>query len=77
MSRKHLKRAPHVPRTWRWDDGLWWWYEENGGITVITQHMGTAVPAMKISWRAIRAALKRKDRKLVTVRAARPSGRKP
>ncbi len=57
MSRKHLLRKPH-----RNMSGNWWWYEENGGIAVAVEFNG-GTRVVDISWRAIRAALKRMDRK--------------
>lgn len=54
MANKHLKLKPHKPKS-----GLFWWYEGNDGISIYT---GTG-PAMCIPWRAIRAALKRKDKR--------------
>jgi hypothetical protein len=55
MSRKHLKGEPHMIDDHRW------WYEENGGITIVCEpHVTTQV--MKIPWREIRAALARKDK---------------
>ncbi len=59
MAKKDLKIAPHDI------DNNAWWYEENGGIEI---HVDTVVNVhhehvtIKISWREIRAALKRKDK---------------
>ena len=56
MSNKDLKTAAHNIR----DD--WWWYEEPQGLCIV-HHQGTRGAAtIDISWRAIRAALKRKDK---------------
>lgn len=61
MSRKHLKREPH-----RAKDGAAWWYEQNDGVCVCIEFENVAghyVLTHTIQWRAIRAALARKDRK--------------
>lgn len=62
MANKHLRRSPHNRI-----DGLAWWYEESDGIAVLID-IRSPVPAgggavkTVISWAALRAALKRKDR---------------
>jgi hypothetical protein len=57
MSRDHLKLWPHNINE------NWWWYEEPQGICVV-HHQGTKGAAMvNISWRSLRAALKRLDKK--------------
>lgn len=59
MSNGNLKLEPHHI------DENHWWYEEADGITVlcdkIAAQSGTTMTF--ISWKAIRAALKRKDKK--------------
>lgn len=50
MADKDLLRNPH-----NISDGAWW-YEEPDGVSVVTSK-----PVM-ISWKALRAALKRKDK---------------
>jgi len=59
MSMRHLQQESHLLK----DDETAWWEEENQGIKVIVEHPD-ASPAsiIKIPWRAIRAALARKDR---------------
>jgi hypothetical protein len=57
MSAKHLSRNPHHI------DNHAWWYEENGGIVIIQDTEQPAKRELKIRWSAIRAALKRKDKK--------------
>ena len=57
MSAKHMKRNSH-----KTPDKNIWWYEDNRGIDVIV-HPHVACVSVQISWRALRAALKRKDRK--------------
>ncbi|MES2367118.1 MAG: hypothetical protein V4563_14675 [Pseudomonadota bacterium] len=52
MSKKHLKSTPHKI------DKNAWWYEEGHGIDVVV--LGKIVV---LRWRAIRAALARKDKK--------------
>lgn len=56
MSRKHLQLKPHVvsPNIW--------WYEECDGINIYHRD-GTDVRHAVIQWTALRAALKRKDKK--------------
>lgn len=60
MSRKDLKCTPHALSNTQW------WYEENAGITVVVEHLVGGVwhdtSQAFISWKALRAALKRKDR---------------
>lgn len=62
MAVKDLKNKPHQI------DHFWWWYEEGGGICILhdsSEYDGAegAVKTRMISWRAIRAALRRKDKK--------------
>jgi len=65
MSDEHLKPKPHTIA----HDPHVWWYEEPAGIWVVQEHyrakdglyLGTR--SVVISWRAIRAALKRKDQR--------------
>jgi hypothetical protein len=55
MSNKHLKRTPcHL-------DNEIWYYEEFKGLVIV---LGAGIKSGQhtISWRKIRAALKRKDR---------------
>lgn len=59
VSRKHLNRAPHRPKNGAVD---WWWYEQNGGICIVVES-SHRTEQFNIRWNAIRAALKRKDRK--------------
>lgn len=56
MALKHLSGNPHKVT----DD--FWWYEENGGITLCVRADQKTL-LFDIPWSAIRAALKRKDRK--------------
>ncbi len=58
MSKKHLKLDAHPIRG---NDNVWW-YEDNGGIDI---HVPPSAKhtSFKIPWRALRAALERKDRK--------------
>jgi len=64
MSEKHLKQTPHTII----HDPKAWWYEEDQGIWVVQEYyrakdglyMGTR--SVVIPWRAIRAALGRKDK---------------
>ena len=64
MSNQHLKRTPHKIA----HDPTVKWYEEPKGIWVVQEYyrakdglyLGTR--SVVISWRAIRAALKRKDK---------------
>ena len=62
MSKKHLELNPHEI------DEFHWWYEEQQGISVVAEareggskYLGTTVT--RIKWSAIRAALKRLDKK--------------
>ena len=61
MARKHLRSEPHIVTN------DFWWYEENSGITVCIRardDKGTERTFVRdIPWRAIRAALARKDKK--------------
>ncbi len=61
MSKKHLKLEPIQVK----DDekGKWWYYEDADGIDIrfespTRKHFNT-----KISWRKLRASLRRKDHK--------------
>ena len=64
MSNQHLKRTPHKIA----HDPTAWWYEEDKGIYVVQEYyrakdglyLGTR--SVVIPWRAVRAALKRKDK---------------
>jgi hypothetical protein len=65
MSDRHLQLTPHkIAR-----DSHVWWYEEPTGIWVVQDYyrakdglyLGTH--SVVIPWRAVRAALKRKDRR--------------
>lgn len=58
MSYKHLHKKYHPVK----GSGTGWWYEDNRGIDVIVHPQPTRVH-IYITWRAIRAALGRKDRK--------------
>ena len=55
MSEKDLQKEPHNinPHSW--------WYEENYGVTIVVEPV-TTTRQIKIPWRSIRAALKRKDK---------------
>jgi len=56
MSLKHLlTTSHHISDTA-------WWYEDHGGIDVIV-HPQPDCQHIHISWKALRAALARKDRK--------------
>lgn len=57
LSNKDLLLKPHNVTS------RFWWYEESSGITLFLQTIDERVIIEKISWRAIRNALKRKDRK--------------
>lgn len=60
MSDSDLQRKPHHV------DKDFWWYEESDGVHVVFDtfnQMGFKVQVVKrITWRALRAALKRKDK---------------
>ena len=58
MSEKDLKRTPHYPQGG--DEA--WWHEQGRGI-VVTVPPSNGFAEVRISWRAIRNALERKDRK--------------
>ena len=61
MANKDLKLKPHNLR-----DQNAWWYEEPHGLTVCSEFSihGTykKVQIVKISWKALRGALARKDK---------------
>lgn len=57
MSDTHLRRDSHKTKYSRI-----WWYEDNRGIDVVVHPHETCV-IVNITWRALRAALERKDRK--------------
>jgi len=57
--KQHLKLAAHKLSV---NIGAAWWYEENDGISVITEMSGRN-QVIKIRWTSIRAALKRKDKR--------------
>ena len=63
MADKHLLREPqHVAGK----KGEFWWYEENAGlIIVVPSDCGCGTKQVYISWRRIRGAIKRKDKKNV------------
>jgi hypothetical protein len=52
MAKEHLQLEPH-----NIGKNLWW-YEENYGVYVYVNHLPFPI---KISWRSLRAALRRKD----------------
>jgi hypothetical protein len=67
MASKHLKNKPHKINDYAW------WYEEPYGLFVVSE-VYTKVPnspirqyqcttSVRIPWRAVRAALARKDQK--------------
>lgn len=59
MSQKHLKRTPFDMEKLSSQNPTpdAWFYEENGGFFIIINGVGV----YQISWRRIRAALRRKD----------------
>ncbi len=68
MSKKHLKLEPHQ----KFDN--WWWYEDNAGIIVVINnkwydYRTTGLSLLpknaqfRISWKELRNALARKDKK--------------
>lgn len=59
MGKKHLDRNRHS----HLGQEDWWWYEEWGGIDVVVTQRATEAGTViiRIPWRSIRAALKRKD----------------
>ena len=66
MANKDLWKNPHNAK-----DELSWWYENTDGISVhipqssFLKLSSCGVCCVKISWRALRAALKRKDKQEV------------
>jgi hypothetical protein len=56
MAQKHLQRDPHNISE------HCWWYEENGGISIVHEPTGDKHAHINISWTALRNALKRKDK---------------
>jgi hypothetical protein len=56
MSNKDLSRNPHPI------DKNTWWYEDKQGISVVIEPP-QETKIVNISWRLLRAALKRKDKK--------------
>ena len=57
MSYKHLRTKSHPVK----GSGTSWWYENNDGIEIIV-HPQPECQHIHISWKAIRAALAKKDR---------------
>jgi len=57
MSNRHLQLKPHTVTP------DFWWYEENGGIAICCSDQIGGVTCRNISWRSLRSALKRKDKK--------------
>jgi len=57
MSKHHLQLKPHNVT----ED--FWWYEETGGIAICYGDQTSGVICRNISWRSLRAALNRKDKK--------------
>ena len=55
MSKKDLQGKPHNINPFSW------WYEENHGVTVVVEPK-PETQQIKMPWRSIRAALKRKDK---------------
>lgn len=62
MSNKDLSGKPHNIKS----KGEMWWYEENAGIKILCNRNegeeNYPIVTGIISWRTIRAALKRKDK---------------
>ena len=56
MSNKDLSLNPHQI------DEHTWWYEDPQGVFVYVEP-ATEIKTVKIPWRSLRAALKRKDKK--------------
>ncbi len=52
MSQKHLRLTAHKINDYAW------WYEENGGISLVVKGRIVVIP-----WKSIRAALARKDKR--------------
>lgn len=62
MAKKDLIGKPHTAKSARYpgDEILdVWWYEKNAGIEIYVQSKPTII--VKIPWKSIRNALKRKD----------------
>ena len=58
MTNKHLKLYSHkIAKTKKA-----WWYEENGGINIVVESRPETTQ-YQISWKALRNALARKDKK--------------
>ena len=57
MAKKHLRLKPHDIS----DDV--WWYEETEGMNIVVRFGDGRTQSQTIPWRAIRAALNRKDKK--------------
>jgi hypothetical protein len=66
MADKDLSRKAHTALTERdAPERDAWWYETKGGITVlIRKESPRYILCCKITWRALREALARKDRKV-------------
>lgn len=58
MAKDDLQRMPHKVRG---RDDVWW-YEEPAGISVVVQCGCLETKIVNISWRSLRAALRRLDR---------------
>jgi hypothetical protein len=60
---RHLKLSPHRMKG---QSGVWW-YEDPGGIEIRVENTAinpnTGQATVRISWKSIRSALNRKDRK--------------
>jgi hypothetical protein len=67
MANKHLQNKPHhVKQNGKKRDDVWW-YEEKGGIDVVTSYKLDGYGYIRtiqfrIPWNSIRAALARKDK---------------
>lgn len=59
MRDKDLSQKPHKIKG---TENVWW-YEDSAGIELIVNYGGYNTGTHLISWRAIRNALKRKDKK--------------
>lgn len=68
MANKHLQGKPHPI------DEFTWWYEEPEGICVVStahEDNGDVNRLIWIPWCALRAAVRRKDRKSTASQSAR------
>lgn len=59
MSDKDLSLKPHSIKG---TENIWW-YEAPKGVEIVTSYGGKACETRIISWRTIRNAFKRKDKK--------------